>query len=138
MDTCRGRTPSGSALCLGLFAVGLIALAFAVPASATALTGGLRSAAFQASAVEPAQFQRSPISPKLRIQNKLEKVPRRLKAGPAPRGTNWQPERKSTQPGPRLPRETRVPRQPRLPSLPPLFIPPDLPVQQAQVLQSLP
>jgi subtilase family protein len=133
----RGLTP---VLTLVLV-LALLSLATPTPASASALASGLKSAAAPTSAVEPAQFQRRPISSKL----KMKKLPPRLKPGRLSRDDHKPPHKpphrrpdsapdRSTH-DPRQPKHTRDPRHPRFP---PLIVLPGLPVEQAEVLQSLP
>lgn len=138
----RGLTP--------LLGLALLSFALPTPTSASMLTGGLKAAPAATSAVEPAQYVRRPLFAKL----KKGKLPPRLKPGRlsldhklphkaphrrpdrVPGGTHDRPTHAGpTHDGPRHPKHTRDPRHPRFP---PLVILPGLPVEQAEVLQSLP
>jgi subtilisin family serine protease len=127
-------------------------LLLAAPASASPPATGLKAVPAAASAIEPAQFQRRPMSSK-----KAKKLPPRLKPGrlsvddPPPHKTpDRRPDRTPDRPrdtprdnprdgpthdDPRQPKQTR---DPRFPHFPPVVILPDLPAEQATVLQSLP
>src|SRR6185436_961812 len=127
-------------------------LLLAAPASASPPATGLKAVPAAASAIEPAQFQRRPMSSK-----KAKKLPPRLKPGrlsvddPPPHKTpDRRPDRTPDRPrdtprdtprdgpthdDPRQPKQTR---DPRFPHFPPVVILPDVPAEQATVLQSLP
>jgi hypothetical protein len=142
-----------------LITVALLSLSVSAPAVASALAGGLKAAPVAASSLaEPAQYRRRPFA-----RLKHRKLPRRFKPGHASHGTHKPPHTGPTHdrpshdgrphsgptrdgPTPTHDRPTHdIPRHPhqhpidpRWPGRPPLVILPDVPVEQAQVLQSLP
>jgi hypothetical protein len=132
-----------------------------VPASAMGMASGLKVKPAASSMVEPAKFRRRPFKLKSR------KLPHRFKPGQhASPGTHkpWQgpqqglpqggpqasphglphgPTHKSPHKTPDGPPGTHLPppkqvKDPRYPRLPPILLPPDLPAEQAELLQSLP